>query len=130
MAGFYRRVISLVLLNFFFVFNLAIPLEAADVEETGEAGQVRCHCSCGMKICCCCQEKASAHGASPCYKRARCGDPGEDGIICNALNHSTVISGEAALPSRLSSPLRYGISGISVMECWPRSIEKPPRLYS
>jgi hypothetical protein len=124
----YKKIISLILLAFLCVFNLALPLPSKAV-NSGDCS-MRCHCGHAMKSCCCCK-KGKLHdrksGTPPCITPPGCMDDEVEGIICHGLSHITVLPGDANPSVFLTAGLHAHSYDIFRQSVYSKAIEKPPR---
>lgn len=123
----YKKIISLILLVFLCVFNLALPLPA----QAGKRGtcSMRCQCGTAMKSCCCCNKHrhAKSRDTRPCIKPLGCMDDDVEGVICHGLTHITLTEGETDPSIFLSKNFHKLSCSIHKSPVYFKAMEKPPR---
>jgi hypothetical protein len=124
----YKEIISLILLIFLCVFNLALPLPSQ--VEKDRACSKRCHCTNAMNSCCCCKREAQSRnrGTFPCIRPLGCMDDGVEGIVCHGLSHITILPGSGHSSVFLTAALHaHSYDGLQA-SVYSKAIDKPPRL--
>jgi hypothetical protein len=129
MQGRYEKIVSLIMLVFLGVFNLALPLPT-EAGRSGTCSMRHCCCNSAMKTCCCCKNEAldGKRDTFTCLKTARCMDGQEMGIVCHGLSHPTLVTEDIAFPVFAGGNFLVFHPDDFHSSVYTDAIEKPPRL--